>query len=559
MNQPYLDRVEKYFRALALEVKPHLVPNGGPVALIQVENEYANVAKRYGAAGQEYLRWIIELATRVGFAAVPTTTCEGGASGAIETGNGDTFPAEKVARFRAAHPHAPLLWSENYPGWYEIWGGRPHTPRDPREMAFDTLDFVSNGGSGFNYYMWHGGTNFGRTAMYLQATTYDFHAPLDEYGRPTLMGQYLGVMHRALAAHAALIVAGKRTQTTDSSGRIRTVWASESQTLVLFADPAAKTARLTSGERTLFDTHAELQKQTAAFHAPAWLPFGRPATIEWAAEPFPSKRVDPALESADPIEQLSLTHDSSDYLWYTTDITVAQPSNTLLIPYGADMFYVFLDGKLAATSALPLNENRGPILPIDPAHPPIIANHHELEVGGFRHEFTLTASPGRHRLEILSVAVGMIKGDWQIANSMEQERKGIWLGVQLNGQRLTGWRMHPGLAGEGSPVAYAPLGTLTQRLNWFRVSMPVESAGLTENADFRLDAQGLGKGFAVLNGHAVGRYWLIERQGQTGEPTQRFYHIPRSWLRPANELILFEETEAVPTRISLERRHYPSA
>ena len=40
--------------------------------------------------------------------------------------------------------------------------------------------FIACGGTGINYYMWHGGTNFGREAMYLQTASYDFDAPLDE-------------------------------------------------------------------------------------------------------------------------------------------------------------------------------------------------------------------------------------------------------------------------------------------------------------------------------------------------------------------------------------------
>jgi hypothetical protein len=84
-----------------------LKSNGGPVILVQVENEYANVAKRYRDAGQEYLRWIVELAKRLGFASVPSTTCEGGAQGAIETSNGFMIPPERIAAVRKSHPGTP--------------------------------------------------------------------------------------------------------------------------------------------------------------------------------------------------------------------------------------------------------------------------------------------------------------------------------------------------------------------------------------------------------------------------------------------------------------------
>jgi len=182
MNKAYTARVEAWFERLAEVVKPRLKPNGGPVILVQVENEYANVAKRYRDAGQEYLRWIVELAKRLGFASVPSTTCEGGAQGAIETSNGFTIPPERLAAVRKSHPGTPMLWTELYPAWYRVWGGRIASARDPRSIAGGILDFISRGGSGFNYYPWHGGSNFGRNAMYLQTTSYDFFAPLDEYG-----------------------------------------------------------------------------------------------------------------------------------------------------------------------------------------------------------------------------------------------------------------------------------------------------------------------------------------------------------------------------------------
>ena len=59
-------------------------------------------------------------------------------------------------------------------------------------------------------------------------------------------------------------------------------------------------------------------------------------------------------------------------------------------------------------------------------------------------------------LDLLACAVGMIKGDWQIASPMNFERKGIWQqGVLLNGEPLQGWTMRPGLAGEQLALASA--------------------------------------------------------------------------------------------------------
>jgi beta-galactosidase len=137
--------VQAFLERLAEVVTPRLASNGGPVILVQVKNEYANVAKRYGDAGQEYLTWIVDLAQRLGHAGVPTTTCEGGAQGAIETSNGFFISPERIAKVRQSHPGTPLLWTELYPSWYRVWGGRNTPGRDARSIAGGVLDFISRG------------------------------------------------------------------------------------------------------------------------------------------------------------------------------------------------------------------------------------------------------------------------------------------------------------------------------------------------------------------------------------------------------------------------------
>jgi hypothetical protein len=50
-----------------------------------------------------------------------------------------------------------------------------------------------------------------------------------------------------------------------------------------------------------------------------------------------------------------------------------------------------------------------------------------------------------------------------------------------------------------------------------------------------------------VNGHDIGRYWLLPRNDGSGVPSQRFYHVPPDWLAEAgalNELVLFEDEGA---------------
>ncbi|MET0303524.1 MAG: beta-galactosidase, partial [Microbacteriaceae bacterium] len=79
---------------------------------------------------------------------------------------------------------------EFWDGWFDWWGGHHHTT-DARAAA-DDLDQLLAMGASVNFYMFHGGTNFGLTSgandkgRYRPITTsYDYDAPLDEAGNPT--------------------------------------------------------------------------------------------------------------------------------------------------------------------------------------------------------------------------------------------------------------------------------------------------------------------------------------------------------------------------------------
>ena len=582
MSKPYTDRVQAFLERLAEVVRPRLASNGGPIILVQVENEYANVAKRYGDAGQEYLRWIVELAQRLGYASVPTTTCEGGAQGAIETSNGFIIPPARIAKVRQSHPGTPLLWTELYPSWYRVWGGRNTPGRDVRSIAGGVLDFISRGGSGFNYYPWHGGSNFGRTSMYLQTTSYDYSAPLDEFGAITASGVCLGRLHAVLHEHTSLLLEGDRSENTAGSQRT-TTWRlgqdelhlvqnevqepSPGQDFIAFMNWNAQASLVNAKGETLFDTNAAHEAVARSFVASTWKPVtqAHAEPLQWLSfdEPMPADRRDAGIVSLEPVEQLSLTKDATDYCWFSTVVQVDDDGpQEILIPYGADFFYLFVDDRLVATSRLPLSEDRGAITPDDPAHPRVVANVSEVgHEHGFQHRFTLpTLTAGAHRIDLLSTALGMIKGDWQIASPMNFERKGIWQGVFLNGTPVRNWTMRSGLIGEkqnlyaGQPHPRWNSPNQPRPLRWYKTEIRIPADVLKTNAVFRLDAAGLGKGMIWVNGNAVGRHWLIAASNPSGALSQRYYHVPAGWLRASNRIVIFEEQAASPSSAQLEMR-----
>ncbi|WP_149205362.1 glycoside hydrolase family 35 protein [Actinotalea subterranea] len=193
-NEPrYLEAVGEYYAGLMPIVAERQVTRGGPVVLVQVENEY-------GAYGddKDYLRALVDL-TRAHGIDVPLVTCDqaddamlerGGLPEVHRTATFGSRSTERLAILRRRQPTGPLMCMEFWNGWFDSWG-LPHHVAAVEDNAQDLDDLLAAGGS-VNLYMFHGGTNFGLTngandkGRYLPITTsYDYDAPLAEHGAPT--------------------------------------------------------------------------------------------------------------------------------------------------------------------------------------------------------------------------------------------------------------------------------------------------------------------------------------------------------------------------------------
>jgi len=189
----FVAALTRYLRNVLDIVRPLQVTDGGPVLLVQVENEY-------GAYGddKEYLRQLVDV-IREGGITVPLTTVDqpqddmlenGSLPGLLKTASFGSRSRERLATLRRHQPTGPLMCSEFWDGWFDSWGGHHHTT-PVAESAADLDDLLALGAS-VNLYMFHGGTNFGFTngandkGVYQPiVTSYDYDAPLDEAGEPT--------------------------------------------------------------------------------------------------------------------------------------------------------------------------------------------------------------------------------------------------------------------------------------------------------------------------------------------------------------------------------------
>jgi beta-galactosidase len=216
----YLAAVEEYYEQLAPIIVPRQIDRGGPIILVQVENEYG----AYGS-DKDYLRALTELTRRIGVS-VPLTTVDQPLDGMLEDGSlpelhkTASFGArvgERLDALRRHQPTGPLMCSEFWLGWFDSWGGHHHVT-DVAETARNLDELLARGAS-VNIYMFHGGTNFGFTngandkGTYVPiATSYDYDAPLDEAGNPT--AKYWA-LREVIAKHAHPGPAGRRTGSPD--------------------------------------------------------------------------------------------------------------------------------------------------------------------------------------------------------------------------------------------------------------------------------------------------------------------------------------------------------
>ena len=188
----YLAACESYVRRLAAEVRDLQVQRGGPVLMLQIENEYGSFGN-----DREYLLALKRAWEKAGIA-VPFFTADGAAPDMLEAG---TIPgaaigldpgtnAQHFAEAEKLGRGVPVFCSEIYPGWITHWG-EPWA-RVKTEDLLPQLAWLLENGKSFNLYLYHGGTNFGFTAganfgeKYLPTvTSYDYDSPLNEMGQPT--------------------------------------------------------------------------------------------------------------------------------------------------------------------------------------------------------------------------------------------------------------------------------------------------------------------------------------------------------------------------------------
>ncbi|XAR59588.1 Beta-galactosidase [Bertholletia excelsa] len=585
-NEPFKMAMQKFTSKVVQMMKDEklFASQGGPIILSQIENEYGLQSKAFGKAGHAYMTWAANMAVQLG-TGVPWVMCreDDAPDPLINTCNG--FYCDY---FSPNRPYKPTMWTEAWTGWFTEFGGPIHQ-RPAEDLAFAVARFLQKGGSFVNYYMYQGGTNFGRTAGGPFITTsYDYDAPIDEYGliRQPKYG-HLKELHRAIKLCERALVSADPTVTSLGTYEQAHVFSSKSGDCAAFLSNyhSESTARVTFNGKhydlppwsisilpdcktVVFNTAKVGVKTSGVQMLPtntkllSWETFSEDVSTDENTD-------DSKITVAGLLEQLNVTRDASDYLWYMTSVEIS-PSESFLHGGGGHLkltvqsaghaLHVFVNGQRSG-SAFGTRQYRS-----------------------FSFTGNVNLHAGINRISLLSVTVGLPND----GTHFEKWKTGVLGPVVLHGLNegkrdlsWQKWSYKVGLRGEsmnlisprgGSQVDWMQeslVANKQQPLTWYKSHFNAPEG----DEPLALDMGSMGKGQIWINGEKIGRFWTVYANGNCakcsysgtfrpkkcqlgcGQPTQRWYHVPRSWLKPTqNQLVVLEELGGDASRISLVKR-----
>lgn len=590
-NMPFKREMERFVTMIVNMMKSQslFASQGGPIIITQIENEYGNVEAAF-PGGSSYVKWAGSMAVGLN-TGVPWVMCKqpDAPDPVINTCNGmscgDTFVGPNSNE-------KPKMWTEAWTAWFQVFGGsKPR--RLVENIAYAVARFFAKNGTFVNYYMYHGGTNFGRSGGPFITTSYDYDAPIDEYGdiRQPKWG-HLRDLNMAIKLCSDSLLLGTPESFSLGPAQEAHVYRGEpglcaaflsnsdahSDTTVNFQGltynlPAWSVSILPDCKNVAFNTaKINVQSNSATLIAPR-LKLGSSnkllnqkmeQSISW--ETFQENFGDlgnAQFQRQGLLEHISTTKDTTDYLWYkiSVDVNEDEPflmSNippVLAIGSRGHVVHVFINNDYAGSA------------------------HGNKTNPSFMFELPISLTLGKNDIALLSVMVGLPNS----GAHFEQKSAGIST-VTLQGfkdgthdlsQEL--WTYQIGLFGEMSTI-YSDIGfvsvnwtsssTPNPPLTWYKAMIDVPDG----DEPLILDLSSMGKGQAWINGEHIGRYWtsflapvgdcsgcdyrgnysLHNCATKCGQPSQTLYHVPRSWLRPTgNLLVLFEETGGDSSKVSL--------
>ncbi|KAI5667901.1 hypothetical protein M9H77_17754 [Catharanthus roseus] len=527
---------------------------GGPIILSQIENEYQNIERAFGDKGPPYVRWAAAMAVGLD-TGVPWVMCkqDDAPDPVINSCNGrkcgETFVGPNS-------PNKPAIWTENWTSFYQTYGDK--TPlRSAEDIAFNVALFIAKkNGSFINYYMYYGGTNFERTSSSYSITSYYDEAPLDEYGliREPKWG-HLKELHAIIKLCSPTLLSGVSSVSSLGVKQEAYVFMGKLEGCVAFLvnhDTVLRKAIVEFGNSSYelpptsisilpnctseaFNT-AKVSTQFSTRSMKAAIKFDRVDSWNKFREGIPLYE-DISLRSNTLLEHMNTTKDQSDYLWYTisTEHDSSIRESELSVDSWGHVLHSFVNGEPSGSA------------------------HGSHKNSSFTLKSSIQLNQGINNISLLSATVGLPdSGAFLERRALGLHKVSIQYSERTQDLSNSSWGYQVGLLGEklqifseegSTGVQWANFANSSQSLTWYK-SIFDAPAG---DDPLALNLGSMGKGEVWINGQSIGRYWISFRT-EDGSPSQTWYHVPRSFLKPTgNLLVLFEEEAGGnPTGISLD-------
>ncbi|KAL2231696.1 UNVERIFIED_CONTAM: Beta-galactosidase 13 [Sesamum indicum] len=555
-NEAFKYHMQKYAEKVINMMKKEklFADQGGPI----IENEYNNVQLAYRERGISYVKWAANMALSL-YNGVPWIMCKqkDAPPTVISTCNGrqcaDTFAGPNG-------PDKPSLWTENWTAQYRVFGDTP-SQRAAEDISFAVARFFTRNGTLNNYYMYYGGSNFGRTSSSSFVTTrYYDEAPLDEYGlrREPKFG-HLRDLHRALKLSKKPLLRGTPKVERISQDLEITTYEKPSENLCVafltnndtreaktihfrgkdYYLPSKSVSILPDCKTVVYNTAAIVaQHSSRNFVVPQQAKFSK---WEMFKETIPTIN-DLKDRTPAPKELYSFTKDVSDYAWYSTSIKIDARDLPMRPDVRPGLHIASLGHALLAFV-------NGEYIGFE--HGSNVEKSHI-----FRKPVNLTA--GDNDITLLAMTVGFPNSGAYMEKRFAGPRAVTLEGLMSGTLDITNnnWGQQVGVNGEKVPVyteegaktvKWVPFAGTPSPVTWYKTYFDAPEG----NNPVALRMMSMAKGMVWVNGQSIGRYW-VSYNSPLGRPTQEEYHIPRAFLKPkSNLLVVFEETGGNPEKIDI--------
>ncbi|KAG0493582.1 hypothetical protein HPP92_004576 [Vanilla planifolia] len=437
---------------------------------------------------------------------------------------------------------------------------RSSSQRSAEDLAYSVARFFSKNGTLANYYMYHGGTNFGRTGSAYVSTRYYDEAPLDEYGmqREPKWG-HLKDLHQALKLSKKALLWGSYSLVPLGNSLEARVYEIPSQKVctafltnthqadatvnfrgVEYFLPHRSISILPDCRTVVYNT----QRVNAQHNSRSFIPFVETKKkLKWKMyrDHIPRYQDQGIIHNSEPLELMKTTKDTTDYLWYTTSFKLDQED-------------------------LPMRHDISPVLQISSlghavhafANGKYLGNAHGSKIEkSFVFKKPMKLHTGTNHITILAMTVGFPDSGAYLEHRMAGVHSVHVQGLNTGTLDLTrnGWGHQVGLIGEKLQI-YTKEGA--NRIQWSKSERNVPITWYKRYFDappgddpVAFDMSSMTKGLAWVNGECIGRYW-VSNVSPLGTPTQTVYHVPLAFLKTTENLVVvFDETGGDPNGIRI--------